>query len=255
MAKNRVRTLKKIWLSRLLILIQLVFWWLLLLDVKWALNSQISVFRFLHYATKHYVPIFILPLFYAEGNHGWHKIFHWKVWIFPCVFILTYSLWQWRFIHTLNYDLSILGYEWMKWQWAALIEWTLLFMLLLFLWQQKIGKPRAFSLSFYSVLLASIIYEMPWYIYSGKWIIEFAYARLPISLMMVVLLLYLSHWKMPRFYPLTFIFMFTCWLFYPYPPNTYWIPRLTTYPIFATLPFGSKNKLSTLRINKKSDCS
>jgi len=248
MAENRIGKTQKTWLSRLLITLVLIYSVFFFFDIRWAFGTRISPFVFLHYSLRHYAPVFLSPFLFTKRNHKWHQFFSWKVWFFPSMGIIIFSLGQWKFNPTLNYDLSVLGYPRMEWQWAAVIEWIFLFITLLFLWQKKVeSKPHAFCLAFYSLLLASIIYELPWYIKSGRLIYELFFPRLPISFALLNLHLYIQKWKMPKFYPLTFIFMIVCWLFYPYPKNTSWIPRLTTYPICYGLLCGLKAERALLK--------
>lgn len=169
-------------------------------------------------------------------------LFDWLMWTAPFIFIACVSLTIWRFDPELNFlTYPVLAFHW---QWSAIFEWALLFILMVFYSRTKIHSIDAVTLSWASFLLGSILYEIPWHIRFMR--LEFLYyAKFHLGIVMTLLVLKRYHYKFNLFTLAGLIIMVVGWIIYPpyglfhvLPPGSYWIPRLTVFPLFLSLPYG-----------------
>lgn len=171
----------------------------------------------------------------------WKKVFHWKIWMIPCLIIILFAINKWQLNPTLDSQTQTLGFSW---EWSAIAIWTSLFILQLYLFQKKgLDKALAFSMSYYGVFLASIIYELPWLVAINGWTSEFYYPqyRLAAATMFILVLLYWE-WQ-PRKILLTPLVLLTLsYMFYFNLVNSPigWIIRLSPFPLFLSIPLAKK---------------
>ena len=167
-----------------------------------------------------------------EHRSSWRKLFSWKVWLPIIAVINIYGLIQ-----------TCSGHSWFAWQgfdwtWVAIVTWTSLFLTLTMLFQHRnVETVKAFSLAFFLVCLASILYEIPWHIQTG---------RLPstpkfiVSLPYTTLLLHQHKFKPHPLFPLTFIPLILEWTLYHQLP--FWTVRLAVFPLMISLPLQLKTR-------------
>jgi len=207
------------------------------LDIAWMVRNNIPLLRFLKYALDFYGSVYLLFFIYVivtiKLDKKLEKFFSWKLWSIPVSILIFFSFGMWRFNPTLNYDTTILGFEW---QWSAIITWLTLFLVLHYLFQRRVSSVYSWLLSFCSIRLGAMLYEVPWYINSGRWIVELYQTKLVCTVPAFIFLLYLVKWKPSLWFVLTVIPLIVEWIVYYSLPN--WLPRLATFPFFLSFPFG-----------------
>lgn len=219
-------------------------------DIMWFLKAEINPIRFLKHFLSNYLPfyLFILPLmvyFNIPKNRNWQKIFNWKLWIFPFLGFILFGVSQWQFTPTLNYQTQIFGFQF-RWQWAAMVEWSLLFITQLFLYQKNgMHKALAFAISFYGVFLAGVLYEIPWYFKPGteNWASLFKIKNVFVAFAFPAILHH-AKWKLNRLLLLGLIPLIILYPSYYMLPSAhrYWLVRLFTFPLFIMIPLTLKNE-------------
>jgi hypothetical protein len=237
--KPRISRLLKLIILIILIELNIICSLFLIRDIIWTSRAEVSPFKFLKYFLDFHAPIYTISLVYtaSQTKSPWKKLFHWKVWSAPALAGIIFSLSQWQFNPINDYNTQILG---MNWQWNAIILWTILFILQLYIYQKRgVDLTCSFVLSFYGVRLAGLLYEIPWYIATGKWLIEIQHPKLIFTLPLFIFLLWIFNCRpKPKILFLSLTPVMLIWLFYyQLPPNTGWLPRLATYPFFLTLSF------------------
>ena len=220
-------------------------------DILWALRNNVGFLRFIKYFFDFYAPVYMLFLcvlsFYQDFNK---KIFYWKVWSLAGLFIFLFAVFQWQFSPSRNY-FNLFGLDW---QWCAVAVWSLMFAILIYLYNMKTLPFHAWLLSLVSLRLAGIAYEVPWYLQTGKWQIELVHPRFMFTMPIMMVLLYKYRWKPDLLFFLTFIPLILNWIFYyNLPANFGWLPRLSTFPLFILTPKNLSNTLKNSTKNIKND--
>lgn len=177
--------------------------------------------------------ILFLLIFFPKYHSKWRGFFSFKLWAPLVSTIVLFSLGMWQFNHRQNYDTSLLGF---RWQWSAIATYGSLFILQFALLRRKLERVDAFALSWFLVLLASILYELPWHFIFFK--LNFTYnAKFIISLLGVIIIFrrYGFQWKTENL-GVAMIPLIINWLiFFSLPKNCYWWPRLSVFPLLLFL--------------------
>jgi len=219
----------------------LAFWLLLvssgffIFDVfNWhrqGLSLSWCVFKkFLHAQLPFQLPLIIYAGTRIKSNL-WQRLFAWQTWIFPVSLLLSISISVWQFNPAYLYQTALLGF---KWNWVAVIEWNILFILQLYLYQKcNTQKFIAFILSYLGVFLGSFLYEIPWFIKTGGIYNSVFLITIILSFAIFAVLLFreklkLTLWNFMLFFPVILI-----WIFYFDTPM--WIHRLSVFPFFLSL--------------------
>jgi len=209
-------------------------------DILWAIaRKEVVSINFLLYYLHFYFPFHSICLIFfnqiTEYDY-FKKLFSWKILLVPFLCLIIYACFQWQFDPARN---MIQNFG-LRWQWCAIIEWSLLFIIQLILYQKKgLDNVLAFINSYYAVFLASVIYELPWYVTSGRWVTLLFF---PIELLVAtcfILIIHKMKWKftwllIPACIPLFILYVF----YYSLPPTFGWLPRLTAFPLFLLFPFS-----------------
>lgn len=203
-------------------------------ELHWAVEAGTSIGACLYYYMKNYFSFHCLGLVFFSFifKSTWKKLFSWKVFVWPALVLVIYSFSQWRLNSLLNYNCYILGY---RWSWVAIITWSLLFITQLILYQQKqIDNVLSFVLSIYGVLLAQLVYEIPYYWQCGQLIFL---GETLIGLIFIALLLYIG-WRPTHHLIIAVVPIILGWatLFNLSYHGLAWVPRLTTIPFFLMFP-------------------
>jgi len=165
------------------------------------------------------------------------KLFHWKICIVPCVIVFLFGLFQWKFDYNHNIDTSFLGYEW---QWCAIVIYSGLFAVQVFLYNGKLSNFNGFVSSLSGILLGSGLYEIPFFIQSRH--ANWEFSKNFVSLITLAILLYKAKWKISKKFILSCIPLFILWFTYnTLPSPIYWIHRLSIFPILITVPLTLKS--------------
>jgi len=192
--------------------------------------SQLVFKKFVHARLPFQLPLIIYAGTRIKTNL-WQKLFAWQTWIFPVSLLLSISIVVWQFNPANLYQTALLGF---KWNWIAVIEWNILFILQLYLYQKcNTQNFTAFTLSYLGVFLGSFLYEIPFFIKTGGiYKSEFLITILLSFTVFAVLLfrekLKLKLWNFIVFFPIILV-----WIFYFDIPM--WIHRLSVFPFFLSL--------------------
>jgi len=177
------------------------------------------------------IPATLLLLVFIpnRARAKWKVIFSFKIWLPLIGSIILFSLSQWQFNNLRNYDIAILGFNW---QWSAIVTWALLFLMQFALYRKKMVEVDAFALSWFAVLLASILYELPWHF--KDW--QFGFLTSPkftLSMIGFFLLLHRYRIRPTETVGLALIPLVFNYLLYFVIPG--WLPRLSVFPLFLSL--------------------
>jgi len=208
-------------------------------DIAWAIRNNIPIFKMLKHIHNFYAPIYMAFFTYiaicTKPTANWKQILSAKLWLPPCLAITLFSLIQWRLDIEANFDTSILG---LNWQWCAIATWSVLFMALLLIYGERVDPACSWLLSLCSVGLAGIFYEVPWYAINGKLATTLTHPQLIIQLPTFLFLLYWHKWTPQKTLLLTVLPVIALWLLWGKVP--FWLPRLSTFPFFISIPYGIK---------------
>lgn len=193
------------------------------------------------------IGMYVAPSWMQPKIKSVQKVFHWKVWsvVFSCIIVVCFLGWltNGRVWYDTRFYMG--SYEW---QYLAIIEYAVFFVLQLYVWSKK-GMANhyfAWSLSFIGCYLASQTYELVWFYVGNFW------TTIPFQLFQIGLyagFLYAIKWK-PRIIqllPLLFLcfFWFLCF-FYPntawYDKIYFWIPRVAPMPLLLSIPLVWKKR-------------
>ena len=179
----------------------------------------------------------------------WRKLFSFNVLKTPLAVlsIAVLSLW----LATEDQTVTILNFQW---TWSAMFLYLAFFTVLLFLYERRgVDFMHGFALSFYSIMFASVLYELPHHLEAGNWDFYLPQARFIFPAFMLPILL--SRWRFKRSKHLAIAILllvlgWLTWLIpwsvqtaYPYTPfGLYWIKRLSVFPLFLLLPLGLPKK-------------
>ena len=239
---------KTLFFSLAIVLSTLVGYYSVILyfDILWTLRSDIGFLRFAKYFFDFYAPIYLLFLCFLSLYHNFPQIvFYWKLWSWIGLFIFLFSICQWQFSPSRNY-FNLYGLEW---QWSAVAVWSLMFTILIYLYNMKVHPFHAWLLSLVSLRLAGIVYELPWYLQTGKWQMELVHPKFMFTMPIMIVLLYEYGWRPNLLFLLTLIPIVVNWVFYyNLPANFGWLPRLSTFPLFISTP---KNLTNTVKNSTK----
>ena len=192
--------------------------------------SQCMFKCFLHARLPFQLPFIIYVGTHIKSN-VWQKIFAWQTWVFPVSLGISMSILTWRFNPAYLFQTALLGF---KWNWIAVIEWNILFILQLYLYQ-KYGTKNfvAFILSYLSVFLGSFLYEIPVFIKTGGifniiFLITYVLSFTVFAFLLFRAKIKLKLWHFTLFLPIIFV-----WIFYFNLPME--IHRLSVFPFFLSL--------------------
>lgn len=212
---------------------------MLVLDITYFAYNNVGFTLFVWvYIKKHFPVNLVCLVFVTALTRSTCRKVDWKIMVAPALVAAGYAVFNWQFSRSRNY-FSVSG---LNWQYAALFEWNLLFILSVFLFSKKnVDAITVFTLSYFNMYLGGILYEVPWFIASGQWV---NHVHNEVNWMVVacyVFLLYRIKWRFTRFMIPTILFLFGMYLpYYLWPPDFYWVPRLAVYPLFLMVPFSLK---------------
>lgn len=236
----------------LIIWLFLVSWGFFIFDVffYWynpSLTLSQCVFKcFLHTRLPFQLPLLVYIGTHIKSN-VWRTIFAWQTWMFPVSLVISISVLVWQFNPAYLYQTALLGF---KWNWVAVFEWNILFILQLYLYQ-KCATPNfiAFILSYLGVFLGSFLYEIPVFIKSeGIYNTPFLITYL-VSFSVFASLLFREKKKLKLWNFMIFLPIILIWIFYFNIPM--WIHRLSVFPFFLSLSITKRlSQTSSSRFEK-----
>lgn len=212
----------------------LVAYFFFLMDVSFVW-SRVTIGQCLYKMFLHERLPFQLPLIVYLGAHIrsdlWQKIFSWKALVIPTSIMLLVSVFVWQFNPEYLYQTSLLGF---KWNWIAVSQWLLLFILQLYLYQKSgIGNFISFLLSYLGVFLGSFLYEVPFFLKSGGLYLDFMIIYV-FSFMVFAWILFKEKAPLRLRHFVFLLPLVPIWIFYFDLPM--WIHRLSVFPYFLLLP-------------------
>lgn len=207
-------------------------------------NVGSYLMMFIHMRLYYLLPLilwFALPM----KHKVWSALWSYKTWLLPSLSAIALSIGMWQFKDNANYlqmpvyHTELLGFSW---SWSALLEYSALFITLLWLYQQKTTHFAGFTLGFLSLVLSGILYEVPDLILEGS----FGYFDVWIEYILYALIFVVLLWQV-GFHPvwqlsLTLVPVVLEWFFLLFLPHAQWLPRLAVFPFFLALPLMIKKE-------------
>jgi hypothetical protein len=199
------------------------------------ITPTIFFISFIHHRLAYMLPAIILL-----NNEFLNKIANWKIWFFPSLFICSYSTVTWIA------NSPKLNFQGFSWFWYAILEWMALFTICLFLYQKKTGNFKAFTLSFLSVYLGGLLYEIPFKAYTNQWSIFDAWFSYLIATAVFAVTLWSLKFKPTRLTLLTLIPLAIGWvvcipIIYQFKQFGFLL-RLSVFPLLIGIPYVLKKK-------------
>jgi len=221
----------------------LVSWGFFIFDVFHWHHQGLSLSELVFKKFLHAQLPFQLPLIIYVGTRiksdVWQRLFAWQTWIFPVSLLLSFSIIVWQFNPAHLYQTALLGFEW---NWIAVFEWNILFILQLYLYQKcNTRNFIAFILSYLGVFLGSFLYEIPWFIktggiYQSMFLITYMFSFAIFTVLLFREKLKLTLWNFMLFFPVILV-----WIFYFDIPM--WFHRLSVFPFFLSLSITKRMEL------------
>jgi hypothetical protein len=220
-------------------------------EVVYAFMLDVSLLSSIIHCQRMALPLqlpFFVFLAYKLKTVGWfQKLFSWKLYIVPLLCLFAFSMVFWHLDMASSYQTMFLG---CKWSFHAIATHSLFFGLLLFLFQRKVSNFEGFLLSYLTVYLNGIVYEMPILFESGLLGGIFFMQMLPLTLCIYVFMLIRNGFRFSKKLVLGMLLLFVGYLTYSFIPS--WGLRLISIPLMASLPFSiaSASKQSTINFNR-----
>ena len=218
-----------IWIPILLLPLQIY------VDVSTSMfNYHRLPWNFPTFWLKHWIPYIMLTLM-QRPQFRWQKLFSWKLWIWPTTVFFALALSLSAGPNRIHVDA---GFWQFRFQWIGIATWVALFIVQLFLYEDKIGSVQAFAASYFGLLLASTLYELPMLtddlnvFYGPKFFLS------SLGFISVMLLNKEKLRIKNRLLLISFVLLFLNYIFFFELP--FWVPRLSVFPLFLVFPFCLK---------------
>ena len=228
--------LRRLFKGYFLFLLFFISWFFVIVDVFFSTYSlpltwNRYLIQFLHTRLPFQLPL-ILYVGTRVKSSLWQKTWAWQTWAFPTSLLMCVSVFTWQFNPDYLYQTSLLGFNW---NWAAVLEWSLLFILQLYLYQRcNTQNFVAFTLSYLGVFVGSFIYEVAFFAANGALYDSAGLTPYIFCCIIFAAVLYKQKftpklWNVTLFFPIILL-----WMFYFSMPT--WVPRLSVFPFFLSIP-------------------